>query len=239
MRSLTMSPDGAARQLTLKVQLRDDATFDNFLAPEALAPLVASLQGQLQPGGEALIYLFGGADGGKSHLLQAACHSGGARAVYLPLAELVGFSPQEVLEGMEGMSLVCLDDIEAVLGNEAWELALFHFFNRARALDCRLLIGAKSPPRVLGVGLADLKSRLSWGIVYQLPPVTDEYKQRILQFRAGARGLALPADVATYIVSRAPRELGTLLALLDRLDEASLAEKRALSIPFVKKTLGW
>ena len=64
-------------------------------------------------------------------------------------------------------------------------------------------------------------------------------KAEILRHRAARRGLALTAEVATFIVHRAPRGLVDLVALLDELDRASLAEQRALSIPFVKSILGW
>jgi DnaA family protein len=89
------------------------------------------------------------------------------------------------------------------------------------------------------VDLADLRSRLSWGIVYQLAQVDDEEKAAILQFRASRRGLQLPAEVARYIVNRAPRAMQSLLDLLDVLDKTSLAQQRALSIPFVKQVLDW
>ena len=94
-------------------------------------------------------------------------------------------------------------------------------------------------PRALVVNLPDLRSRLSWAVVYQLVAGDDEEKSAILQFRAMRRGLSLAPGVASYIVSRAPRAMEQLLAVLDQLDEASLAEQRALSIPFVKQALGW
>jgi len=72
-----------------------------------------------------------------------------------------------------------------------------------------------------------------------LEQARDEDKQQILIFRAARRGLQMPAEVANYIVNRAPRGLSRLLELLDQLDAASLAEKRSLSIPFVKEQLNW
>ena len=48
-----------------------------------------------------------------------------------------------------------------------------------------------------------------------------------------------PDEVAVFIVNRVPRDLERLLELLDKLDRASLVQKRALSIPFVKQVLGW
>jgi DnaA family protein len=225
------------RQLTLEVRLRDEATFDNYLAAQAVKPLLPVLEGQLLPGGEAIVYLCGPQGAGKSHLLQSACHLAGERALYLPLAEMRSYPPEDVLQGVETLGLVCLDDIQAVLGDDAWELALFNVFNRAREAGCRLLVAGDAAPRSLAVELPDLRSRLSWGIVYQLPAAGDEAKAEILRFRAARRGLSLPLEVASYIVSRAPRALEQLLAQLDVLDRMSLAEHRALSIPFVKQVL--
>lgn len=228
------------QQLTLNVQLRDDATLENYLCAPGTQALLKALEGQSGAQGEPIIFLYGPADTGKSHLLQAACHLAGAVPVlYLPLSELSEYSPQDVLQGVESMGLVCLDDIHAVMGDEAWELALFDFFNRAREKNCRLLVSADSAPRELPIELADLRSRLSWGIVYQLQALNDEERRSVLCFRAARRGLQLSSEVASYIVDRAPRTLSQLLELLDTLDEASLVEKRSLSIPFVKKALAW
>lgn len=230
------------RQLPLDIRLRDESTLDNFLTSPEVELLLAALQDTLQTRagqGDAVIYLYGPEGSGKSHLLQGACHLAGSEAVYLPLAELAGYAPQEVLQGVESLALVCLDDVDAVLGDADWELALFNLYNRAREADCRLLVAGNAAPRVLDVGLEDLRSRLSWGIVYQLAAADDARKAAILQFRAARRGLQLPAEVASYITSRAPRALDQLLELLERLDRASLTEQRALSVPFVRQTLGW
>jgi DnaA family protein len=227
------------RQLSLAVHLRDDATLDNFLALPRVEPLLRALRSQLDPDGEAFIYVYGPPGVGKSHLLQASCHAAAGKAVYLPLAELRQYPAGDVLQGVEHLDRVCLDDIQAVLGDPVWELALFDCYNRARQHGCRLVVAGDAPPRVLPVDLADLRSRLSWGIVYQLAAGDDEDKAAILQFRAMRRGLAMPPGVASYIVSRAPRGMEQLLGVLDQLDRASLAQQRALSIPFVKQALGW
>lgn len=226
-------------QLPLEIRLRDDATFANFLVPASAQPLLDALQAQTQPQGEPLLFLCGPAGGGKSHLLQACCQAADAQALYLPLAELVTYNPDDVLQGVELASRVCLDDMQVVAGHEAWEAALFHLINRARQRHCRLVFAADGAPRALGINLPDLQSRLSGGLVIQLPRPDDAHKAQILQFRAERRGLSLPQPVAAYIVSRAPRGMEQLLALLERLDEASLAHQRALSKPFVKQTLQW
>ena len=226
-------------QLPLEVRLRDDATLENFLPVPAVQPLMGVLQQQREPAGEAMILVYGPAGSGKSHLLQASCQAMSSAGIYLPLSELRQYAPAEVLQGVEELDLVCLDDVHVVLGDAGWELALFNLCNRARERGCRLLMAADAAPRVLSVDLQDLRSRLSWGVVYQLAQPDDEQKAAILQFRASRRGLVLSAEVVNYIVSRAPRALDQLLDLLDVLDRHSLAQQRALSIPFVKQVLDW
>ncbi len=226
-------------QLALGVQLRDDATLDNFLPAPGLEPLLPLLQRQLEPEGEALIYLHGAEDTGKSHLLQAACHARGAGSAYLPLAELASFPPGDVLAGLASSELVCLDDLQAVAGQADWERELFLLFNTAREKGCRLLLSADCPPRRLALQLADLRSRFAWGVVFALPVLDDERRAAILGFRAGRRGLSLSPEVCSYILNRAPRGMGPLLALLETLDRESLSQQRALSIPFVRSALGW
>ncbi len=226
-------------QLPLAVHLRDDATLENFLALPQTLPLMDALQSQMQPGGEAVIYVYGPPGTGKSHLLQASCHVAEGDTLYLPLAQLRRYSPGEVLQDVDRLDRICLDDIHTVLGDPGWESALFHFYNSARQQGRRLLVSGDAAPRALAVKLPDLRSRLAWGVVYQLVEGSDEDKSAILQFRASRRGLSLSPGVASFIVSRAPRAMEQLLGVLDQLDEASLAQQRALSIPFVKQALGW
>jgi DnaA family protein len=221
------------------VQLRDEATFDNFLPSPGSRALIAALRTQAGGSGEPIIYLYGPTGVGKSHLLQASCHLVGAGSVYLPLGEVADCAPEEVLQGIETLKLVCLDDVDRVLGRADWELALFNLVNRARQSGCSLLVAGSAAPRVLAVDLADLRSRLGWGIVYQLAAAGDEEKLAILQFRAARRGLVLADEVCAYVVARASRDMDALLGVLDLLDRASLVEQRALSIPFVKSVLGW
>lgn len=231
--------DSGQRQMPLPMQLRDDATLENFLAGPGQEALTGALSEQLSSAGEAIIYLYGPIASGRTHLLQAACHLAGEGALYLPLAELSSYAPEDVFAGIDALELVCLDDIHTVLGDARWELALFNLINQARASGCRLLLAGDAAPRALAVDLPDLRSRLGWGIVYQLQEPGDEQKAEILRFRAERRGLVLAAEVAAYIVSRAPRSLDDLLGLLDKLDQASLVQQRALSVPFVKNVLGW
>lgn len=227
-------------QLALPVHLRDDATLDNFLFGEALGPLRSMLEQQPGLDGEPVIYLHGPPGSGRSHLLQAACHDlPSGDALYLPLEQLSAMSPDQVLDGVEALSRVCLDNLHAVAGDSDWEMALFNFINRARERGCRLLVSAEAAPRQLPIALPDLASRLSWGVVFQLAVPNDQDKLAILQFRAARRGLLLEDEAARYLLSRAPRAMSALMDLLEQLDRDSMALQRTLTIPFIKSRLGW
>ena len=230
-------------QLPLSVQLRDDATFANYY-PGPNEPLVNMLDLDRCADGiapESFLYLYGASGVGCSHLLQAACHQVdrlGYRSAYLPMDEMVEYPPR-VIEGFEAMELVCLDSIEAIGGCPLWEEAIFNLFNELRERGKRLLVASTCPPRQLPLQLPDLVSRLSWGLVFQVMPLSDHDKLMTLRLRAHLRGLELSEDVAKFILNRSPRTMQDLFEVLARLDGASLRAKRKLSIPFVKEVMGW
>ena len=230
-------------QLPLGVRLRDDATFANYY-PGANAAALGYVERLCEADAgwtDSLIYLWGAAGVGRSHLLQAACLRFEQRdeaAVYLPLAEVADYGP-ELLDNLEQCELVCLDDLEAVAGSADWEEARFHLFNRLRDAGKRLLLAASTSPRELGVQLPDLQSRLTLALVFQLQELADEDKLRALQLRASRRGLQMPDEVGRFILTRGARSMSALFELLEQLDQASLQAQRKLTIPFLKETLGW
>ncbi len=227
-------------QLPLGIGLRDDATFVNFYASPSNQAVLAALTAP-QEAVEPFVYLFGRPGVGCSHLLQAACHQAGVRrqrAVYLPLAELQGYTPA-LLEGMDSLDLICIDNIEQVAGKKRWEEALFHLFNQLRDSGRQLLIAADSAPAQVPIRLPDLKSRMSWGLTLQVHPLSDDEKVEALRMRARNRGLELSDEVGRYILGRSPRIMHQLFEVLERLDSASLRAKRKLTVPFVKQVMGW
>lgn len=237
-----MNNGEAPTQLALSVGLRDDATFDNFY-PGASGNALAlqATEGLAEGVGEPYLYLWGESGAGCSHLLQAACHRAaehGRQSLYLPLAQVRAYGP-ELLQGLEGLDLVCLDQLQSVVGDPLWEEALFHCYNRLRDSGTGLLIAADRPARQLSVALADLASRLSWGVVFNLQALQDDAKVAALRLRARGRGFDLSEEMALFILHRSPRRMNELFALLDRLDQASLSAKRKITIPFIKTTLGW
>ncbi len=226
-------------QLALGVRLRDDATFDNFLGERnanAAARLLQLVRGNPGQG----IFVCGPSGSGKSHLLQAVCNDAESRqrsALCLSLPEMAPQPPQ-VLEGLSGWDFLCLDSVDAVAGRRDWDEALFHLYNRTVDAGAVPVFSASVLPADLPASLPDLASRLGASIVLQLVSLRDEDRLAVLKARAERRGLVMPGEVAQYILRRAPRHMSDLLALLDRLDELSLASQRRLTVPFVREVMG-
>ncbi|HHH47460.1 MAG TPA: DnaA regulatory inactivator Hda [Gammaproteobacteria bacterium] len=231
-------PPAVGEQLPLAYAWREGLSFNDFCGA-GNAAVVQSLQQGVDGSGDQFIYLWGAPGVGKSHLLQAACERAaqqGRAVAYLPLAEFAEM-PVEALDGLQSLSLVCLDDVQAVVGMAHWEEALFHLYNRLRDSGAVLLAAGDASPAGLTIELPDLRSRLGWGPVFRVQEPREDEKIHALQARARARGFDLPDEVARYLIRRSPRDMASLFALLDRLDQASLAQQRRLTIPFVRNLI--
>ena len=226
-------------QLSLEVKLDDQATFDNFYAPRGTPQHLATFV--LQDDGQKYAYLVGAEGSGLSHLLQAACqktalgHNAGA--VYMPLAEMQDYPPEQVLDNLESASLLCLDDLQSVVHKQQWQEPLFNLFNRCMDAGTKLVIAAHAMPDDLDLDLDDLLSRLKSGVLLQMLAYKDADQRRLLQHRANRRGLYLSDDVALFLLNRLPRNSHQLMDALEKLDGASMQEQRRLTTPFVKSVL--
>lgn len=225
-------------QIPLALALREKPGFDLFVVGdnvEALQALKSIARGAKQ----SSLYLWGQSGNGISHLLQAACifaDENGRRIAYVSLGDHAELDPR-ILENMESMDIICIDDIDAISGETTWEQTLLHLFNRLREKKGVMLMGAHTSPQALKFELQDLKSRMAWDLVYHIKPLDDADRIEMLQRRAQARGFELSREVAEYIVNRVRRDMLSLIALLDELEQATLAEQRKLTIPFVKGLL--
>jgi DnaA family protein len=226
------------RQLPLGLRLRDSAHFANFVCGTH-EELLDQLR-QLAVGGSLRqLYCWGASGSGKSHLLQACCRAAdvaGHSAAYLSLRDAGSLAPA-VLDGWEHYQLLCIDDIDAAAGLAEWEEALFDLYNRAAERGHRFVVSATVAPAQLAIELADLVSRLAAGPVYQVHVLNDEQSLQAMRLRAAQRGFDLPEDTGRYLLRRLPRDLPALMKLLERLDTASLAAQRKLTVPFVKSVL--
>lgn len=216
---------------------RRDCRFDNYVAGPNKAVVRALQQVPDDPGSH--VYLFGGRGSGKTHLLNALCHEvreRQGRAFYLALKRL----PKDAiasLQGLEELDLVCVDDLHIAVGDEAWEEALFHCFNRIREANGRLVISSAERLSALKLGLPDLASRLTWGLRLQLVPLEDKDKLAVMQLHSDALGISLPDDVQQYLLKRHDRNMVSLIETVEKLQRAALTNKRRITVPLAREVL--
>lgn len=200
------------KQLLLDIQPAPAPTLENFVPgrnAEALHSLYLAATGQADV---RFIYLWGSSGSGKSHLLLACSE----------------------LARQNAVATVIADDVQRL--DEEAQIALFNTYNRLRENGGALIASGDAAPMQMGLR-DDLATRLSWGLVYQLQPLSDEEKTQALKTHAEERGMKLPDEVLEYCLRHLRRDLPTLMATLDALDKWSLTAKRPVTLPLLRQML--
>ncbi len=214
------------KQLALDIVQPVLPTLDNFVPgrnAEVLAHVRAALASAAASKSERFIYLWGAPGSGRTHLLKAAAMQVGGRYVACPAHDFDDDAGVLAVDGVEHLDAPAQE-------------ALFHRYNRLREQGGALLASGHVPPTRLELR-ADLLTRLAWGLVFELHALSDDEKLQALKQHAHALGFKLPDEVAAYLLTHAPREMGTLFAMLDALDRASLESKRAITVPLLRDVL--
>ncbi len=212
-------------QLLLGIAPEWIPTLENFVAGRNVELLSALRHALAATQGERGLYIWGDTGSGRSHLLQAAVEralTAGQSAVYA-----CGEVP-------EAAQVVAVDDVEKL--DDAAQIALFSLYNRLRDNGGMLLVSGSRAPAFLPLR-DDLRTRLGWGLVYQVHALNDAEKAQALQQHAQARGFELPHEVTTYLLRHGRRDLPALLTTLDALDEHCLRLKRVPSVPLLKEVM--
>lgn len=226
-------------QLPLALRWPAHQRFDGFM-PGANGVALDLLRSVAGDSTQTAVYLAGMIGSGRTHLLIATCaaaNDAGRSAQYLPLATLRAATAAEAIRAFGGSELLALDDVDAIAGDAASEHALFDLYNRCRADGASLLFAASASPAQIGIGLPDLVSRLSACTQIALKPLAENERRDLLRMRASARGIDLDDAVIDWLFAREKRDLASLLAVLDRIDSASLAAQRRVTIPFLRQLL--
>ena len=224
-------------QIPLQLEPRRDSRFEDFVTGPNHAVVEALKHMPDEPGSS--VFLFGGEGSGKTHLLNALCYETRerqGRAFYLTLKRL----PKDAiasLQGLEKLDLVCVDDLHVIAGDEAWEEALFHCFNRVREANGRLLVSSRRRLSALNLGLPDLASRLAWGLRLPLMPLEDQDKLAVINLHSNALGFSLPEDVQKYLLKHHDRSMVALIQTVENLHQAALTNKRRITVPLAREVL--
>ncbi len=227
-----------AKQQPILFENPTDPVFDTYI-PGPNSEVIAHLQEAANSPENVLIYLWGASRLGKSHLLHATAHLARnlGHSVFILDLQHDPDPKLECLEGLEQFSLLCIDNIDHIAGRPDWEEALFGLFNQLRDSHAGLCVTASAAPDHLGLQLQDLKTRLSWGLQLKLKDLDDQQKIQAITLKATQRGFEINAAIGQYLLNHFSRDLPALWDLLDVLDHETLAEKRKLTLPFLKQIL--
>jgi DnaA family protein len=216
-------------QLVLDLGPPPAPTFANFVAGdngEALAAMRA-LAGPARDAASRFVYLWGPRASGRSHLLQALA---GAVA---PSRVLGPGAPEADFVHDARIGLWVLDDCDALDARR--QAAAFHLFDAVAAdANAALASAGTQPPARLAL-MPELATRLGWGLVLQLRPLSDADAARALERMLGERGIVAAPDAVPWLMTHAPRDLGSLRALVDAIDRYALARRRALTVPLLRE----
>ncbi len=222
-------------QLPFNFNLYNKFTFENLVYSDKNRELLDIISGSTTA--NTFYFIWGKQGSGKSHLLQASCAEH-INAAYLPLKLFCEDGPA-VLEGLEQLDWICIDDVQLVIGQPQWEEKLFSLFNACQENGKYLVLASVVEPPGLKYVLADLQSRFSSGVIYQLHELDEEEKIQALKQRAEDAGIPLQDEVLNFIYLRSERSMTSLFNVLEKLDQLSLSERRKITIPFVKDMMQW
>jgi DnaA family protein len=218
------------RQLLLDWGAARPQTLDSFVIGrnQELAALLRRIADRnLQAPDQRFVTLWGDPGAGKSHLLNALKARGNALLLSPELSSReFGWSRE--------IDLYLIDDCERL--SDRQQHALFNLYNQVQDAGGMLVAAAGQPPAQLALR-EDLRTRLGWGLVYQLHGLTDEEKIAALSQSAQARGLALSPGVLPYLLTHFRRDMQSLSAMLDALDRYSLETQRPITMPLLRELL--
>jgi len=228
-------PDAqVTEQLVFELAAPEPQSFANFLPggnAEAFAAVKALAAGDAAETG---VLLWGAPGAGKSHLLRAAVDAVGARggtAVFVAEpGELLAQDPAT----LSRRSVVAIDGIDSATPEA--QARMFTLFNGLRERGGHLLVSSRLPLAALPLR-EDLRTRLGWGLVYELAPLADAEKPAALAAYARGRGFRLADEVIGYLLAHGRRDMGALIGVLVALDRHSLATKRPITVPMLRAWL--
>ncbi|HTN65761.1 MAG TPA: DnaA regulatory inactivator Hda [Burkholderiaceae bacterium] len=223
------------RQLLLDLEPDKPQTLANFVVSQnrELAQLLTQFAAHAeQLPAERFVYLWGEAGAGKTHLLKALAASGAAR--YIGPEDSAASADGAAFLFTPAIRLYLLDDCDALPAPA--QIAAFALFNQIREHGALLVSAGALPPAQLALR-EDLRTRLGWGLIYQVHGLSDDDKLAALSQAAVSRGLSLSPGVLPYLITHFRRDMRSLSAMLDALDRYSLETRRPITLPLLRHLL--
>jgi DnaA-homolog protein len=223
------------KQIALPLSSAQRPSFATFLEgdnAQALSALRCLLTGQF----DGPLYLWGPQASGKTHLLSSARQqitANGHGVGWLGANDANRAWPSDLVFD-PSWRLVVLDDVDGY--SEEQQQQAFAWFIHAQSASCKVLAAGRYRPSELSLR-DDLTSRLAWGQVHALQPLSEADCRLALQRSARVRGINLGDDIVDFVMRRFSRDLGSQMQLLDMLDRFALENKRAVTIPLITAML--
>jgi len=226
-------------QLLLDLEPPAMPRFENFIAGrngEALAAVRRLCGTATADVAQRFVYLWGDAGSGRSHLLRAAAAEMDVPCFDGAVVDAVDIETTTAADAARRVLIV--DDVEAT--DAATQEALFHAYNALREdPHGAMIVAGDRAPRDLALHAArdDLRSRLAWGLAYQLHRLDDDEKDAALVRHAEQRGFPLAPEVRRYLMTHFARDLGSLMQMVEALDRHAREQRRVVTLPLIRDFL--
>jgi chromosomal replication initiation ATPase DnaA len=211
----------------LDLSLRPALGREDFLVAASNAEAVALIDAWPRwPSYGAII--IGPRGSGKSHLGQVWQHRAGAALISAHSLRI-----DDLPSAMSKKALL-VEDVDHGSLNET---ALFHVMNAVRDAQGHLLMTSSKPVQVLGVALADLRSRLAALPVAAIRPPDDQLLRGILVKHFADRQIAINEAMVSYLLARMPRSPDMARQLVAAIDQAAMEQGAEVTKAFAGKIL--
>ena len=221
------------QQLTFPWSKHNKFTFNDFFFDSSNEEIKLALKNNED------LFLYGAKDSGKSFLLQSTCNyyaSDNKSSVYIPISEAIKHGTGSI-DSLEGLDLICLDDIDLIASNQEWEVGIFNLINNCLTSNCRLIFSSSINPSSIKFDLDDLISRIRKIDHIELYSINDASLPEAIKFVSNLRSINLGDKEINYLVTYTKRNMSDLIEVINKLDQLSMELKRKITIPLIKEII--
>ena len=227
-------------QLILPYQKNIKHTFDNFYTNNIKNIQIIESIKNIYNHKNNHMYIWGSKSSGKSHLLFSTCnyHSKKKKnCAYFSLKDYKNFK-SDILNGLDEYDLVCIDNLDSIYGNKEWEYSLFILLNRILNTEKKIIFTSSSSLALNNIELKDLKSRISWGLVFMINKPNDDIKKKILKNIIFEKEYNITLDVINYLLKKKDRDIATLIDTIHKAGYHSLSTNKKVSLKNLNSIIG-
>ena len=196
------------------------------------------------------LFLYGGVGLGKTHLVTAIGHAvlqrdPEARVEFLSsdafMTELINSLRRDRMEQFKErfrqVDVLIVDDVQLLAGKERTQEEFFHTFNTLHEQRRQIVLTSDKVPKDIPDLEERLRSRFEWGLIADIQPPDVETRVAILERKAEAERIALPADAALFLAEEFTANVRELEGWLTRLGAYASLHGRAITADYAREVL--